>query len=127
RLPQLELTLEDAKQSALDLDDALGRFELAAQRRLLNGSRDDVAGQRQISGLELKQLLLGDGIEVLDGAEIAAPDIRHKAYIERVGDQRIFGLRGRAEIAAEHRTCIAEQQLRGRRRARYLRQPDAAL
>ena len=77
----------------LDRDDALGRLDLSAQRGLLYRRGHYIAGQRQISGLELEQLLLGGGVQALDGAEVAAPNIRHKRHRELVGHQREFGLR----------------------------------
>ena len=57
--PKLNWRLEDVEKVALDLDDALGRRDLAAQRGFLDRGGDDIAGQREIGGFELEQLLLG--------------------------------------------------------------------
>ena len=93
RLTEVELPFQNIQQMALDRDDALGGVDLAAQRGFLDRRRHHIAGQRQVGGLELEQLLLGGGVQALDGAEVAAPDIRHERHRELVGHQREFGLR----------------------------------
>src|SRR6202012_5674185 len=65
RLTEAELTLEDIEKVTLDRDNALGRRDLATKRRLLNRGGHDVAGQREIGGLELKELLFRDRVKAL--------------------------------------------------------------
>src|ERR1700761_576304 len=95
RLAETELALKDIKQVTLHRDDALGRGDLSAQRRFLDRRRNHIAGQRQIGRLELEQLLFGRGIQILDGAEVGAPDIRYERYRQLVGRERELGLRFR--------------------------------
>src|SRR5689334_24344104 len=55
-LTGLQLAVENAENVTLDLDDALGRCDLAAQRGLLDGGRDDVRRQRQIGRSEERRV-----------------------------------------------------------------------
>ena len=78
-LTGLQLAVENAENVTLDLDDALGRCDLAAQRGLLDGGRDDVRRQRQIGRLELEARLLGLRLQAFDAARVLSPKVRHEA------------------------------------------------
>ncbi len=78
RIAIAELGLENIEDIALDLDDALGGGDLAAQCSLLDRGGDDVGRQRQIRCLELELLLLGLGVEALDAADVRTPDVRYE-------------------------------------------------
>jgi hypothetical protein len=99
---------------------------LTAQRGFLDGCGRHIAGQREIGRLELEQLVLRHGVQILHRAEIGAPDIRSEAHRELVGHQRKLGLRSLC-WNRRHLAWIGNQKLRGCRIARDLRKKHAAL
>ena len=96
------------------------------RERFLDRGGHDIAGERQIGGIELKQLLFRDRVEVFHRSNVGAPDIRHEAHGELMGHERVFVLwpHGRN---GRHLSGIGNQKIRRCRTARYLRKEQAAL
>ncbi|KAH2809808.1 hypothetical protein KXV85_005623, partial [Aspergillus fumigatus] len=88
--------------------------DLPPQGSFLDGGGDHVAGQRQVGSFQLEHLLLGAGIKIFHCPSVAAPDVRNECDGELMGDERVFGLRDRAEVAEDASGVRGQQPRRGR-------------
>ncbi len=118
----LELIFDDDKLIAFDLDDVAGRFDLAAQRRFLDGGRHYVRGQRQIGRFQFEAFVVGLRRRRFDLPALAAE------YVRRIGDVDA----GLVQIEQLRRPAAAERRRRellalGRRLSIRLRQQLAGL
>ncbi len=90
--PQFELPPKQRERPRADVDDLLGRRDLGAQRRFLDGGRRQARGQRQVRRLELEALALGSGPQRLH----LAPDAAE--HIERVAQRPLRGVEVEAQL-----------------------------
>src|ERR1700728_4815961 len=58
------------------LENIIGRIDLAAQRGLLYGRRNDVGREREIGGLEFEALILRERAGCFDLSPLGAKDVR---------------------------------------------------
>ena len=101
--------LQQVEHFAVDRDQLIGGLDLAAQRGLGDRRDHDVRCQRQIGGLDLEALHVGERLQRFHRAPIEAPDV------ERVGDLQLRGIEivdvgaGRRHRRQRSRSLIARR------------------
>ena len=101
-----ELGAQENKHIRSDLDELLGRLDLAAQRGLLHRRNHDIRRQSQVGGLQLKTLVVRLGLKRLDIAPDAAEDIG------RIRNQNLAGKEIEGRIFRKHQIAIVVRHSR---------------